>query len=221
MLKALYHYNMSYNRIEYLKKYRKTNKEKIARKMREKRAEMYGKQCYSCSSSLDGESKRLCKKCLKNQGKAALKARAKRKQEGNCCIRCGKQDIMNRKANLDGTGKPKEKLCKTCYLKRISTSTFKTNKYWKELLDLFNKQKGVCAYSGRKLVIGDNASIDHILPRVRGGADTLNNLHWVSYKVNLMKRGLTEKEFFKLINSILAIRKPSQLHGKSKRSCTL
>lgn len=59
-------------------------------------------------------------------------------------------------------------------------------------------------YSGRRLVPGQNASLDHLVPRSRGGTDTLENLQWVDLKVNLMKTDLMHDEFLALCAQICA-----------------
>lgn len=40
---------------------------------------------------------------------------------------------------------------------------------------LLEKQKGVCAYCDFKLKVLDDAVLDHIKPRSKGGVDTINN----------------------------------------------
>jgi len=64
-----------------------------------------------------------------------------------------------------------------------------------ELLALLDKQNRRCPYSGRLLLIGDNASIDHKIPLDRGGTNDLTNLQWVDYHVNIMKWYRTDEEF--------------------------
>jgi hypothetical protein len=56
----------------------------------------------------------------------------------------------------------------------------------------------------RKLILGVNASIDHIKPvsRYADLALKLDNMEWVSFRVNLAKSDLTPEEFLSLIKAI-------------------
>ncbi len=64
-----------------------------------------------------------------------------------------------------------------------------------ELLSLLEKQTWRCIYSGEELVPGVNASLDHRVPLSREGTRTLENVQWVSLKINRMKADLLEEEF--------------------------
>ena len=47
------------------------------------------------------------------------------------------------------------------------------------------------------------ASLDHILPKSRGGSNELENLHLVCFSCNLMKGNLTDSEFRDLLRWLL------------------
>jgi len=55
------------------------------------------------------------------------------------------------------------------------------------------RERGRCAYTGRLLNPSD-ASLDHILPRSRGGKDTWENLVYSDKKVNEKKANKTPQE---------------------------
>lgn len=63
------------------------------------------------------------------------------------------------------------------------------------LKELWEGQNGRCAVTGEVLVPGVNASLDHIVPRSRGGSSDRSNLQWVTSQVNHMKWDLTHEEF--------------------------
>jgi CRISPR/Cas system Type II protein with McrA/HNH and RuvC-like nuclease domain len=68
-----------------------------------------------------------------------------------------------------------------------------------KLLEIkFEEQRGICPYTGEKLIVGKNCSLDHILPRSRFPdlAEDLHNVEWVSEAANHMKWDLTKDEFF-------------------------
>lgn len=66
--------------------------------------------------------------------------------------------------------------------------------------------QSICPYTGLSLVLGVNASLDHIIARSVGGSDDLNNLQWVygstDFDVNIMKGSSTEADFLKAISLI-------------------
>lgn len=72
-----------------------------------------------------------------------------------------------------------------------------------EISRLWKKQRGVCALSGRRLN-RDNAEIDHIIPKTRGGSCHIDNLRWVHRDVNRAKRNLLDSEFFALCQEVIA-----------------
>lgn len=63
-------------------------------------------------------------------------------------------------------------------------------------------QNNRCVYSGRILELGINASVDHKIPKFKGGTDDISNLQWVDANVNVSKNCLGEEEFFRLIQDI-------------------
>jgi 5-methylcytosine-specific restriction endonuclease McrA len=66
---------------------------------------------------------------------------------------------------------------------------------WPQLDDLLQNQNGLCAYTGTPLVLGHNASLDHKIPRSRGGEDRIENVQWVTWDVNRSKTDMTHEEF--------------------------
>jgi hypothetical protein len=72
---------------------------------------------------------------------------------------------------------------------------------YKQLAQLWKFQRGVCALTGVRLN-REIASIDHVIPLVRGGTSTIENLRWVTYSVNLAKRDLSDAEFIALCQSV-------------------
>jgi len=63
---------------------------------------------------------------------------------------------------------------------------------------LWGEQNGLCALTGELLVPGQNASVDHILPRCRNGRNEKSNLQWVTKEVNYFKRTRTSSELVRM-----------------------
>lgn len=67
----------------------------------------------------------------------------------------------------------------------------------KELAALWKFQRGICPLTNRRLN-RETAQLDHIIPVVKGGDNTLSNLRWVHRDVNYAKRDLSDADFFSL-----------------------
>lgn len=72
----------------------------------------------------------------------------------------------------------------------------------KALARLWKHQRGKCALSARKLT-KENAELDHIIARSKGGSDTIENLRWVCKEANRAKDKLTDEELLLLCNDII------------------
>ena len=72
-----------------------------------------------------------------------------------------------------------------------------------DLSRLWKRQRGLCALTGRRLS-RDNAHLDHIIARARGGSDRAENLRWLCTEANLARRELSDVEFIKLCSEVMA-----------------
>ena len=66
------------------------------------------------------------------------------------------------------------------------------------LMESFDKQGGRCIYTGVNLIMGDNATLDHKVPKSRGGSDSIENIQWVTRTINQMKTDMTHEEFVQM-----------------------
>ncbi len=57
------------------------------------------------------------------------------------------------------------------------------------------KQGARCPYTGEQLELGVNDSVDHIIPKARGGPNTIENYQWVTRMANAAKDAMTHEEF--------------------------
>ncbi|MCK9458317.1 MAG: hypothetical protein M0R80_01585 [Proteobacteria bacterium] len=200
---------------------------KCLAKARERSNERYKKmkqerKCKTCFGSMQEEKGIYCKKC-KQEKKDTY---TRRKQQG-LCVTCGsnkatttqKCDECHQAYLVNVNAKKQKRLsegrCAYCENKRIngqtclkhylqitSQSHFKNISKANDLYNLFLKQNGICPYTGKKLTLGVDASLDHIVPKSRGGSEDVSNLQWVYNQVNFMKIDMFENEFLNLVELI-------------------
>lgn len=134
-----------------------------------------------------------CELCASKLCKQRAKLRQERINAG-FCVKCG-----NKQSGKSG-------MCSKCYAKEVSFRCFDSNKYFQELIDLMHSQKNTCPYTGLKIELGDNASLDHKTPVSRGGENSLDNMQWVyldrKMDINRMKWDLTDQEFREAISVV-------------------
>jgi hypothetical protein len=155
--------------------------------------------CAHCGQNVPVDGLKTCDQCLIGL-KKLHKERIDRLSELDLCVRCGKFPQLpgvTRCGNLHTT-------CQTCYLKHISQSNLGTRKYVTDLLVKLEAQGYKCPYTGHNLVLGNNAWVDHIMPRAKFPelANDINNLEWVTEDVNRAKQDKTPEEFLALVKQI-------------------
>lgn len=105
--------------------------------------------------------------------------------------------------------------CFTHWLKNVGTSHGLGNKKGTAtLLALWEEQSGLCAVTGEKLVPGLNASLDHIIPKSRGGSSDKKNLRWVLLRINQLKWDMTHEEFVDMCRLVVRVQDKQDV-GKS------
>ena len=145
--------------------------------------------CVRCSEPKENPNNSSCNKCKKNLKNYQVSRRAGLKESGKCISCSGEKDT-----SID--------CCSTCILKAAAGRWLKNRNRWSDLLDLFHKQNKKCIYTGVELIIGENASIDHIHPRSKGGLNELENLQWIDIKINKMKNNINHNEFIEICKFI-------------------
>ena len=147
--------------------------------------------CERCGKRPPSEGLKQCRPCA-DRAKNATTARRKERLVNGMCGACGLHPILTTQT-----------VCKACYYKRISCSSFGTCADGKALEEMFEKQEGKCPLSGRQIVLGDTAELDHILAISRGGlVNDLQNVRWVHKMVNRSKQHYTDEEFLELVRDI-------------------
>jgi len=87
--------------------------------------------------------------------------------------------------------------CKKHWLMQRSLARLGTTKRWKELENILIKQNYKCAYTGEPLILGLNASIDHIKPIFKYPElqYDINNIQWVTKKLMILKENIPMRNF--------------------------
>ena len=150
--------------------------------------------CTWCKCPLENSKSRVCKIC-RTRDQETTRAKWKQRLEHGLCKWCGKQDISDKESQV----------CADCHCKLIARNNLKEVGRWRELKALHDRQN-VCPYTGRLLVLGVNASLDHVVPRSAGGSDEIDNLRWVyggdDFDVNMMKGKASESDFLEAVKHI-------------------
>lgn len=120
------------------------------------------------------------------------RAKEKERRESDCCLVCGKEPIGS------------SRFCEQHFYKNNAFRHLGSKKLSKVLEDKFNAQGGKCAYTGLPLMLGENASVDHIksIALFPESKHDPNNVQWVDITVNMMKREMREGSFLQLIRLI-------------------
>ena len=129
-------------------------------------------KCHSCGSKSNFDSCLKCRESSKNY-KPKTKRVRKPKNKIGVCSRCSKSAMKNR--------------CKTCWTKDLLRKHGIEVNLWETLWKKLEDQKFKCFYTGIEIIPEENASLDHVTPKVKGGTNDLSNLVWCDRKINSFK----------------------------------
>ena len=150
--------------------------------------------CNNCGVALPDASFKSCSKCRESHRAAwavtssALRAR---KEASGVCIRCSKAAMRPtrycRWHIMDNS------------LRKHGISSDQYDVFWQKL----ESQGFRCYYTGDPLIPGVNASIDHLVPKSRGGSGSdIENCVWCDRDINALKNDWTKAEFIARCKSI-------------------
>lgn len=159
--------------------------------------------CTKCFNRQASQDRKHCSICLSTRNETfpyAYRKRAEQRRKLNLCINCGKSEPLE---SLPVNAV--QLFCEVCYLKRTAAHNLGSQKHWRVLKEKLESQNYKCAYTGKSLKLGLNASIDHKLPVAHYPLHKYDhdNVEWVDLKVNLVKRDLTSQEFIDLVETIV------------------
>jgi 5-methylcytosine-specific restriction endonuclease McrA len=95
--------------------------------------------------------------------------------------------------------------CLDCQFRRLAKNHLGSRDRAAELINLLEAQGYRCAYSGRLIDIGENASVEHVVPvsRDRKRKTDITNIKFVDQRINQMKQGLPLSEFLGTCKEVL------------------
>jgi hypothetical protein len=140
--------------------------------------------CIDCGQKQDNLGK-YCNHC-KEIRSLREKQRRKEYREKGLCVKC-----KTPRLEYSNT------YCEKHWFQSVASGRTGTAKNGELIKELFIKQNGKCAYTGKELKPGLNADLDHKLPVTKGGSSEISNLQWVDSRVNGMKFNYTHDEFIK------------------------
>lgn len=148
-----------------------------------------------------------CKKCMSNhtasyrkkQDKSILRKYSKQKRildtKKGKCVHCKEASLKT------------SVLCVNHWIYTLLSLTDLTKEEKKVLVPLLlnklEKSEYTCFYTGIPIIPGFSASLDHRIPKSKGGKDTIDNLEWVHFSINRLKQAQTELEFVDNYENIL------------------
>jgi hypothetical protein len=145
--------------------------------------------CARCAAPKDSKHV-ACAAC-----RAEMRVTSNRRRNGfhaaGQCVQCGSPRDT------------KKKFCSQCILNTAARRWLGDSGRANELRQLLIRQDFRCAYTGEKLEVGGNASVDHIHLRIKGGADEISNLQWVTWTVNRSKSAMTHREFLDMCRKVV------------------
>jgi ribosomal protein L37E len=139
--------------------------------------------CALCGNEREPNFKRLCSNCF-NKAKESQRQEYVERQVNGICVYCGKSQSLQEVNS-----------CEDCFFKNLSANHFGSRKRYQELIDLFYSQQSLCAVTKMALILGNTASLDHIIPLSKGGTHDIDNLRFVHVWINVMKMNDLDEVF--------------------------
>ncbi len=96
-------------------------------------------------------------------------------------------------------------LCRVHYFKAIATRVLGDRNLAEDIENIFYVQEERCYLTGKKLVLGGNAELDHVLPisKYPHLSKSITNVRWCDKTVNRIKTDLEYEDLIKFCTAIL------------------
>ena len=146
-------------------------------------------------ASAQSRKRREDRKYRERVNESRKQRRQKRKAEGKC-ERCNEDAI------------PHSTQCLKHYLVCAAANSIRqsTTKDAIALFEVFRRQQASCAYTGVPLILGLNASQDHIIPLAEDFKRSVDvsNIQWTTRAINRMKGDMSHAEFVATCRKVVA-----------------
>jgi hypothetical protein len=141
--------------------------------------------CRNCKNPTNRPGGTFCSSCLSTQ-----KRRRGERLALGVCLECAAARL------------PDNARCEIHYLRSVAKRTLGDRALAEGIKAILLAQDFICPFTGRKLTLGLDAALDHKLPKVRGGADAVENVQWIYAPINEMKSYRTDEEFLELVAEV-------------------
>lgn len=145
-------------------------------------------KCHSCGRSSNSYCCLVCRESSKKY-KPKTKRIRKPKDRAGICSHCSKPAMKKR--------------CKSCWTKDLLRKHGIDTNLWEVFWRKLEEQSFKCFYTGIKIIPEENASLDHVIPKVKGGTNDLDNLVWCDRKINSFKNDNDYESLIKICQLIL------------------
>lgn len=149
-------------------------------------------RCASCTKR-EIASGQLCRVCLDRNEENAAKRKEERLARGECVL-C---DAPPPPATIG-------QVCLAHWFFGAAGRATGSTKNTAAVAALWEEQGGRCALTGLPLTHGSAATLDHKIPKSRGGSSGLENLQWTAWEANRIKGAFTPEEFVALCRMVVA-----------------
>lgn len=156
--------------------------------------------CFGCGAERDAETV-YCSKCKeKHKEKYPARydikhsqSRRRRNENAGMCRECGKERYYS------------SSYCSHHFIANIARPYKIPTSMWNDLLRKLEQSNFACFYTGKELVPGVNACIDHLYSRSQHPEkmSDLDNLVWCDKWVNRMKGHMSYQDFISLCQTIV------------------
>lgn len=151
-----------------------------------------GTLCTNCDRPRDQETK-LCSACTSSATRASKEWRAKRRETGTQCMYC-----IEPRWHASSS-------CRWHFVEKILNNFNIGPRYSGQVAEMLEASNFTCFYTGVPLVPGENASLDHVLPRSKYPhlTDCLENLVWCDRTFNNLKTNYETAELMNACRELL------------------
>lgn len=149
--------------------------------------------CGTCGGSNETQGAR-CAGCAEKEAARKRSMREGRKSQGRC-VNCPNPRLQGRDGLL--------RTCLGCWYKELVRRAVGPQAQVSDLVAKLEAQSYRCVLTGVALTPGINASLDHAIPRSRGGSNALSNLRWTSLVANKMKSDFLDSELLEICQQVI------------------